>query len=77
MKDNKSFMEKVLSAGGGISSKRLMGVVTLFIVLLCIVYLTVTSGATQIVENLLQTAMITATCLLGISNVTSIWKNKE
>lgn len=74
---NKSFIEKVLSEGGGISSKRLTGVFTLFAALGCIIYLTITSGATPVVENLLQTAMVMAACLLGISNVTRIWKDKK
>ena len=48
--------------------------VLLFIVMCCVIYLTVNEGGTHVVEDLLQTAMILGATLLGISSITSIWK---
>ena len=66
--------EMVSGANGIISSKRVMGVVTLAICLGCTIWLVVNEGGTVIVENLLQTLMIMAAALLGISSVTGIWR---
>lgn len=41
----------------------------------CIVYLTITAGPVMIVENLLQTSLVTGAALLGLYSITSIWKN--
>lgn len=64
----------MLSGTGAVSSKRVSGIITLLISLGCVIYLTVDEGGTSVVENLIQTAMIIAASLLGISSVTSIWK---
>lgn len=74
MKHN-NFREMVSGANGTLSSKRVMGVVILTICMLCTVWLVYSEGGTQVVENLLQTLMIMAAALLGISSVTGIWKN--
>ena len=67
----------MLSGTGEVSSKRFSGIITLLISLGCIIYLTVNEGGTTVVESLLQTAMIIAASLLGISSVTSIWKDRK
>lgn len=41
------------------------------------IYLVVSEGGSGVVENLLQTAMVMAASLLGISSVTSIWKGNQ
>ena len=76
----KQFLKEMLSerASDGksyISSKRVVGALLIIVSLGCIIYLTINEGGTIIVENLIQTALVTGTSLLGISNVTSIWKH--
>ena len=74
---NKSFKEMLSDSGQGtLSSKRVMGALIFVVCLGCIVYLTITAGATPIIENLLQTAMFMGAALLGISSVTNIWSGK-
>ena len=74
MKSN-NFREMVSGSNGILSSKRVMGVIILTVCMLCTVWLVYDEGGTQVVENLLQTLMIMAAALLGISSVTGIWKN--
>lgn len=75
MKHNKSHFREMISGGNGIiSSKRVMGVVILTVCMICTCWLVWAEGGTAVVENLLQTLMIMAAALLGISSVTSIWK---
>lgn len=69
-----SFMMDMLSGTGNVSSKRVSGMISLMVSLACIVYLVLTEGGTNTVENLLQTVLVMAACLLGVSSVTSIWK---
>lgn len=66
--------ELVSGENGIISSKRVMGVITLVICLGCTIWLVIAEGGTSVVENLLQTLMMMATALLGISSVTGIWR---
>ena len=73
MKTN-NFKEIISGENGKLSSKRIMGTVVLVICLICTSWLVYKEGGTQVVENLLQTLMIMAAALLGISSVTSIWK---
>lgn len=72
---NNNFREMVSGGNGMLSSKRVMGVIILAVCMLCTVWLVYDEGGTQVVENLLQTLMIMAAALLGISSVTGIWKN--
>ena len=51
-----------------------MGVIVLLVCLGCTIWLVISEGGTQVVENLLQTLMIMAAALLGISTITSIWR---
>lgn len=76
MKTQKSnnFRELVSGENGVLSSKRVMGVVILVVCIICTCWLVYAEGGTQVVENLLQTLMIMAAALLGISSVTGIWK---
>lgn len=77
MKDQGFFKQLVSGANGIISSKRVMGMLVLVVCLICIIYLVVSEGGSSVVENLLQTAMVMAASLLGISSVTSIWKGNQ
>lgn len=74
MKRNNDFRELVCGDNGIISSKRVMGVIVLLACIGCTVWLVISEGGTQVVENLLQTLMIMAAALLGISSITGIWK---
>lgn len=73
-KKRNNFREIVSGENGLLSSKRVMGVVIISICLICTCWLVWSEGGTQVVENLLQTLMIMAAALLGISSVTGIWK---
>lgn len=74
----KGFFKQLVSGANGIvSSKRVMGMLVLIVCLICMVYLVVSEGGTGVVENLLQTGMVMAASLLGISSVTSIWKGNQ
>jgi hypothetical protein len=71
---NNNFKEIMSGENGRLSSKRVMGIIVLAVCLICTIWLVYNEGGTQVVENLLQTLMIMAAALLGISSVTSIWK---
>lgn len=77
MKNKGFFRQLVSGANGVISSKRVMGILVLLVCLACIIYLVIAEGGTGVVENLLQTGMVMAASLLGISSVTSIWKGNQ
>ena len=74
MKTKSNFKEMISGANGIISSKRVMGVVVLTVCMSCTCWLVWSEGGTAVVENLLQTLMIMAAALLGISSITGIWK---
>lgn len=78
VKDKKSPREwwrEVFSEKGIGSAKRVAGAFITVISMSCITYLTITAGPIMIVENLLQTSLITGAALLGLHSITSIWKN--
>lgn len=66
---------EAISEKGVGSSKRLAGLFITFVSMCCIVYLTITEGATVIVQDLLQTSLITGTALLGLYSITSVLKS--
>lgn len=72
-----NFVKELLSGAGTISSKRASGVFLLIIAMGCTVYLTITEGGSDVVSDLLQTAMFIAAGLLGITSITGIWKQKD
>jgi len=71
----KTWLYEAFSEKGIGSAKRLVGAFIAFVSMCCIVYLTITAGPVMIVENLLQTSLITGAALLGLHSITSIWKN--
>lgn len=73
-KKNSIMREMISDSTGQVSSKRVMGAITLVICMGCTIWLVISEGGTSVVENLLQTLMIMAAALLGISSVTGIWK---
>jgi len=74
-KSSGNWWREVFSEKGVGSVKRVVGTFISFISMCCIVYLTVTIGDAPIVEDLLQTSLITGASLLGLYSITSIWKN--
>ena len=77
MKTKSNFREMISGENGVISSKRVMGVIVLAVCMICTCWLVWAEGGTQVVENLLQTLMVMAAALLGISSITGIWKKGE
>lgn len=73
-----SFLKEMLSGSNGVvSSKRIIGALTMLVVLGCTIYFTVHEGCTQFVENIMQTLIISACGLLGVTSVVNIFKNKS
>lgn len=70
----KKFIKDMLSGGTAVSSKRVAGFLSLIIALLCVIYLVIKEGGTQIVSDLIITLLITSTGLLGVSTIANIWK---
>jgi len=77
MKTIKEFWREIFSEDGIGSSKRVVGALSMLVILFCITYLTITEGCTNCVEGLLQVLIITSCSLLGLSSVTSIWKKNK
>jgi hypothetical protein len=73
-KNKNNFKEMLSGSNGILSSKRVMGVITLLMCMICTSWLVYKEGGTQVVENLLQTLMIMSAALLGIASITGIWK---
>lgn len=71
------FSETSADGRSHISSKRVVGTIIIMIVMSCTMWLVWKEGGTDVVENLLQTAMIISASLLGISSVTGIWKGNS
>lgn len=71
----KNWIYEAFSERGVGSAKRLIGAFITIVSMGCVVYLTITAGPVMIVENLLQTSIITGAALLGLHSITSIWKN--
>lgn len=74
----KGILREIFSGTNGkLSAKRVWGGLSIFVVLVCCIYLVIRDGSTSVVENLLMTVFITASSLLGLPAVTGIWnKNK-
>lgn len=68
------FIKSTLSEDGVPSCKRVCAVIAYLASVFVTIYLAITTGASQIVETLTQTLVISATALLGIYNVTGIFK---
>lgn len=71
------FIKSVLSEDGVPSCKRVCALLSYLSSIAIMIYLSVSTGASQVVETLVQTLIISATALLGIYNVTGIFKSKR
>ncbi len=72
----RKFLREVFSENGVGSSKRILGTLMLIVCLVCVVYLVFKEGGTSVVENIIITLIAVGAGLLGLSSVTSIFKNK-
>lgn len=70
----KEFIRLTFSENGTPSAKRVVGFLGYLVALGCIIALTIRDGGTVIVQDLIQTLLITSTSLLGLYSITSIWK---
>lgn len=70
-------LQSIFSGSGTISSKRVTGVWLIMLVSFCIIWIMVHEGGTNVVENLLETCLIVAASLLGISSITGIFKGNQ
>lgn len=70
-------LTSILSGRGEISSKRLTGIWLILLVSFCILWLMFTEGGSNVVESLLETSLIIAASLLGLSSVTGIFKRPK
>lgn len=67
-------IQSILSGRGKISAKRATGVWLILLVSFCVIWIMIHEGGTSVVESLLETSLIIAASLLGLSSVTSIFK---
>ena len=61
------------SSTGVLSSKRVIGGISMTVVLICTCYLVIRDGSTDVVENLLMTIFITSASLLGLPAIAGAW----
>ena len=68
-------MREIFSDGstGVLSSKRVIGGISMAVVLICTCYLVIRDGSTDVVEDLLMTIFITSASLLGLPAIASAW----
>lgn len=71
----KQVMREIFSDGstGTLSSKRVIGGISMAVVLGCTTYLVIRDGSTNVVENLLMTIFITSASLLGLPVIAGAW----
>jgi ABC-type protease/lipase transport system fused ATPase/permease subunit len=73
-----NFLKEMLSGSNGVvSSKRIIGALTMLVVLGCTIYMVIHEGCTQGVENIIQTLIISACGLLGITSIAGVWKESK
>lgn len=79
MEKKKPFVLKEILSGesGHLSSKRVLGAIVLLTCLICVVIQAAKEGVTDNITTLFEWLIVTSTTLLGITSVTSIWKNKS
>ena len=68
------FLRRAFSENNVPSAKRVIGGIMIIVVLFCTVWSCIKYGMTAHVTSVIETEIITAGALLGVSSVTSIWK---
>lgn len=69
-----NFIQKMLTSGTGVSSKRVCGFIGWLICLIILIYATFTQ---TIVPDFASTVLITSATLLGVETVANAFKNNE
>ena len=71
----KQILREIFSDGstGVLSSKRVIGGISMAVVLICTCYLVIRDGSTDVVEDLLMTIFITSASLLGLPAIAGAW----
>ena len=77
VKKASDLLTSIQSGRGEISSKRLTCIWLILLVSFCILWLMFTEGGSNVVESLLETSLIIAASLLGLSSVTGIFKRPK
>lgn len=72
----KRFFREIFSDKGYYSSKRVFSAVMILAVVFVVVYFTLQGTCNDCVKDLAQLLLLISATLLGVSNVTNIWKNK-
>lgn len=78
--DNKKrgVLKELLSGDSGyLSSKRVLGAIVLLTCLICVVVQAAKEGVTDNITTLFEWLIVTSTTLLGLTSITSIWKNNK
>lgn len=73
----KAFREIFSGTNGKLSAKRVVGSIAMVVALGCTIYLVISDGSNNVVENLLMTIFITSVSLLGLPAVTGVWGNSK
>ena len=71
------FREIFSGANGKLSAKRVIGGFAMIVALGCTIYLVISDGSNNVVENLLMTIFITSVSLLGLPAVTGVWGSSK
>lgn len=71
-----SYLGKAFSENGYPSSKRILAGLIIIVVLFCTTWSIIKYGMTDNNESIIQIEIITAGALLGVTSITSIWKDK-
>lgn len=71
------FIRKAFSENNVPSAKRVVGGLMIVVVLFCTVWSCIKYGMDEHVTSVIETEIITAGALLGVSSVTSIWKGRN
>lgn len=70
----KEFLRKMVTRNGGISSKRVCGVIGWAVCLFVLVYATLSSLT---VPSFADTVLIASAALLGVESVTNVWRKND
>jgi len=71
------FKEIFCASNGYLSSKRVLGAIVLLGCLGIVIGEAIVEGVTDNIKSLIEVLIITSTALLGITSVTSIWKQNN
>ena len=70
-RQNKNWVQQMLSPNSGVSSKRVCGVAGWIVCLALVIFCTITQTPSP---EAMEMLFICATSLLGVDSITSIWK---